>query len=86
VARDLFTVDPGPVPAVQVFEDVLAVLRDDAGVIAGRAVIAQHQMIIGVPAQQERQRIDTHPRALARGMQNQEPGRRRPGECNCRLH
>src|SRR5262249_19208244 len=64
---------------VEVLDDVLAVLFDNACVIAGSAIVAKHQMVVGVASHQERKRMDAGASALSGRMQDQESGWRRPG-------
>ena len=57
VARNAFAVDPGAVAAAEVFDDVGSVFRNDAGVLAGGPVVAEDQIVIGLAAEQKRQRL-----------------------------
>ena len=84
VARDPLAVDPRAVAAVQILNDVGAVFRNDARVLARGAVVAQHQVVIRLAADQERQRFQRHSGTLAGGRQNQQRGGRQTA-CGIRI-
>ncbi len=78
MARDLLAIDPGPMAAVQVFDDVASVFGNDPRVAARGAVIAQHQMIVRMAADQKRERIQAHPGTLPGGFSTSSAAGRSP--------
>src|ERR1700722_3892430 len=74
MARDAFAIDPGAVAAAQILDDVGAVFRNDASVLAGGPVVAQDQIVIGLAAQLKRKRLQRDPRSLAGGRKHQQSG------------
>ena len=60
VALDLRAIDEGAVPAVQVFDPILALIHGDTGMHPRRAVIAHHQLVIRLPSDAERQHPYRH--------------------------
>ncbi len=52
------------VAAVQIFDQISAVVHRDASMAARDAVVPQHQIIFALPADQERHRIDDYAAAI----------------------
>jgi hypothetical protein len=65
VTRDPPAIDEGTVPAASVLQDVMAILRDDAGVIARRAAVADHEVVFGVTADAKGHRFQFHAQAMS---------------------
>ena len=58
--------------AVQVLQHVNALFEHDAGMIAGGPAVAHDQLVLGVPADAERQRLKLHARAMPAGIGHDE--------------
>jgi hypothetical protein len=63
-ARDALAVYPCPVPALQILDDVIIAVADNARVRPRYAVVTQHQAVVGVPPDRERKPVQRHPRAI----------------------
>src|SRR5205823_15128489 len=67
-------------PAAFVLQDVLTVLRHNPGVVARRAAVADDQVILGMPADAKRQRLELEACAVSAGVHHEERCRmRQPG-------
>ncbi len=62
------------VAAIHVLNGPAAVVKGDASVGAGRAVVAEHQVIVALPSDEKRQRLDGDAGAGAGGIDHHEPG------------
>src|ERR1700722_3989091 len=79
MTRDALAIDPSPMAAAQILDNVRAVFRDDTGELPGCPVVAQDQIVIGLAADRKRQRLKRTSRALAGRREHQKSGWRQSG-------
>src|SRR5215472_3620324 len=60
--------------AVQILDEILAVFGDDPRVIARCAIVAQHQVVVALPPDQERKRLQRSPAAIAGWIDHRQGG------------